>query len=183
MVVEEVENLDAGAVGEEPVGDVGLPAFVGKVCLEADVGVAGALLRGGSDEPCGVQDAPDGRGGWGGVAFLLEVPGDRDGAGVSAGAGEFAAQLDDPLPDGVRGGAGPGLRGAGAGSSTVWPFGFVAADQGMHPLSGHAEPRRGFRVAQALFMHGSDDDEILRFHPSTMTRLTCQRSHHPTGQR
>ena len=37
MVVEEVEDLDPGAGGEEPVGDVGLPAFVGQVCFEAGV--------------------------------------------------------------------------------------------------------------------------------------------------
>lgn len=40
---EELLESAAGAVGEEPVGDVGLPAFVGQVGLEADVGAAGAF--------------------------------------------------------------------------------------------------------------------------------------------
>jgi hypothetical protein len=34
VVVEEVEDLHAGAVGEVPVGGVGLPAFVGLFGLE-----------------------------------------------------------------------------------------------------------------------------------------------------
>ena len=43
MVVEPVEDFDLGAVGQGPVGEVGLPAFVGLVGGEAVVGAFGAF--------------------------------------------------------------------------------------------------------------------------------------------
>ena len=43
MVVEEREDLGVLAVGERPVSEVGLPAFVGQVSLEAQVGASGVV--------------------------------------------------------------------------------------------------------------------------------------------
>src|SRR5699024_6901064 len=91
VVVEEVQDLHAGGVGEEPVGDVGLPALVGQVGLEADVGALGAFAGLGDDEALAVQDAADGGGGGGVEAFLGQVRGDGGRPGVCALGGEVAA--------------------------------------------------------------------------------------------
>ena len=45
MVVDDVQDLHVGAVSETPVSDVELPAFVGLVGFEADIGALGALVR------------------------------------------------------------------------------------------------------------------------------------------
>jgi hypothetical protein len=42
VVVDEVQDLDLGVLGQVPVGGVGLPAFVGQAGLEADEGGAAA---------------------------------------------------------------------------------------------------------------------------------------------
>ena len=54
VVVEPVEDFDVGAVGEPPVGEVGLPSFVGLFGGEADVGALGSFLWCGFDEAGGV---------------------------------------------------------------------------------------------------------------------------------
>jgi len=59
VVVDHVEDLDRGAVGEGPVGDVHLPAFVGEFGNEPLVGAAGPFVGLGGHEPAGVQDPPD----------------------------------------------------------------------------------------------------------------------------
>ena len=61
VVIEMVEDLDVGAVGEGPVGGVELPAFVGLVGFEADVGALGPLVRLGGDEPAAGEHPPDRR--------------------------------------------------------------------------------------------------------------------------
>jgi hypothetical protein len=50
VVVDPAEDLDVDAVGEAPVGEVGLPGLVGLLGLEADVGRAGLLAGFGHDE-------------------------------------------------------------------------------------------------------------------------------------
>lgn len=45
MVVDEVQNFYPGAIDEEEVGDIGLPAFVGHDCFKPDVGAVRLLLR------------------------------------------------------------------------------------------------------------------------------------------
>ena len=91
VVVEPVEDLDVGAVGEAPVGEVGLPALVGLGGVEAAVGGAGSFAWLGDDQAGGVQDAADRGGRRRPVALVLEVPGDRDRAGVQAVRGELRA--------------------------------------------------------------------------------------------
>src|SRR5439155_6946897 len=54
VVVDEVEDLDLGAVGEAPVGAVALPH------LGRDPGGLGPLLGLGRYQPAALQDAPDG---------------------------------------------------------------------------------------------------------------------------
>jgi len=84
VVVEPVEDFYVGAVGQVPVGEVGLPAFVGLGGLEPVVGGARSLSGLGDDQGSGVQDAADGRGRGCAVALFAQVPGDGDGAGIEA---------------------------------------------------------------------------------------------------
>jgi hypothetical protein len=99
VVVEPVEDLRVGAVGQAPVGEVRLPALVGLGCLEASVGGAGAFAGFGLDQAGGVQDASDGGGRRCGVTAFGQVPGDREGAGVEAVTDQLQSQFDDELAD------------------------------------------------------------------------------------
>jgi hypothetical protein len=47
VVVEDVADFDLGAVGEPPVGDVGLPAFVGLIGAETSSMTIGAVSAAG----------------------------------------------------------------------------------------------------------------------------------------
>jgi hypothetical protein len=53
VVVDPVQDFDVGVIGEPPVGEVGLPAFVGLFGGKPDVGGFGSLLRCGFDQPGG----------------------------------------------------------------------------------------------------------------------------------
>ena len=96
VVVENVQDLHIGAVGEMPVGGVGLPAFVGLVGAEPVPGGSGSFLGLRGDEPAPGEDPPDrgdrrhrrdpGRG---------EVGGDGLAAGVEALLGQGLAEPDD----------------------------------------------------------------------------------------
>ncbi len=50
MVVEPVQDFDVGAVGVVPVGEVGLPGFVGLGGFEADVGGFWSFAGSGGDQ-------------------------------------------------------------------------------------------------------------------------------------
>jgi hypothetical protein len=60
VVVDEVEDLDPGGVGEVPLGGVGLPELVGQLRLKADKGGLGPLVRLRSYQAVALEDAPDG---------------------------------------------------------------------------------------------------------------------------
>jgi hypothetical protein len=51
VVVDPAQNLYMGAVGQPPVGEVGLPAFVGQGGGKPDVGGLGSLLGAGTTRP------------------------------------------------------------------------------------------------------------------------------------
>jgi hypothetical protein len=51
VIVEPVEDLHMGGIGEPPVGEVGLPAFVGLFGGKADVGRLGAFVGLRDDKP------------------------------------------------------------------------------------------------------------------------------------
>jgi hypothetical protein len=96
VVVEPGQDLAVGSwaaigPGEPVVGEVGLPALVGLVGLESDVGGLGLLLRlrshqAGLGQIAGHRGAGDGE-----VVVVFEVPPDGVGAGVQAGRGELCA--------------------------------------------------------------------------------------------
>ena len=82
VVVDPAEDFGVGVVGEPPVGEVGLPAFVGLFGGEADVGRLGPLgwLR--FDQAGGVEVAVDGADRDGDAVVVGQVPGDGVGAVV-----------------------------------------------------------------------------------------------------
>ena len=94
MVVEAVEDLDAAAVGELPVGAVGLPQLIGQRSLEADEGRARALVGCGAISPLRLRmrqmvatdgALPSWRRRWWAMVC----------AAVVAGVGEFPAEAND----------------------------------------------------------------------------------------
>jgi len=102
VVVDEVQDFGVGAISEPPVGEVGLPAFVGLFGGEADVGGLGPFVRGGGDQPgCG-EVAVNGGARDSDAVVMLEVPGNGLGAVIEPFAGQFAAQRDDQLDGGLR---------------------------------------------------------------------------------
>lgn len=100
VVVEEGEDLDVGAIGETPVGHVGLPGLVRLVGLEADVAALRSLLRLLGDDAGGAEPSPDRRGRHLHVVVVLEVP--RDGVGTRVQAlGEQLLALGEDQLDGL----------------------------------------------------------------------------------
>jgi hypothetical protein len=97
VVVEEGQDLGVGAVGQRVVGEVGLPALVGQLRGEPDVGGLGALLRLGDDEPVFGQVACHGGPGHGQAVVVGQVPADGVRAGVEARDGQLLSQLDDQV--------------------------------------------------------------------------------------
>jgi len=61
VVIKDVQDLGVAAVGQGPVGDVGLPQLVGQVRGEPVPGGPGPLVRLRGDEPAPGQDPPDRR--------------------------------------------------------------------------------------------------------------------------
>jgi hypothetical protein len=61
MVVDEVQHLDVAAVGQRPVGGVGLPALVGQLGAETYIGAPGPFLGLGDDKTSPGQHPPDAR--------------------------------------------------------------------------------------------------------------------------
>ena len=92
------------------MGHVGLPDPVGRVSLEAAPGAARALVWLGRDEPRGMQDPPDRRARGGPEPVALEVPGDRQRAGVEPLCAELGAQGHDVLAHRIGCPAWGGLR-------------------------------------------------------------------------
>lgn len=103
MVVDDVQDLDLGTGGQRHVGHVHLPALVGQLGAEADVGALRALVGLGGDEASGLEHPPDRRDrGNGSVALPGEVHSDRLRAGVVAGLDELLAHTNDVVLEAVR---------------------------------------------------------------------------------
>jgi hypothetical protein len=162
VVVEPADDLDLGAVGQAPVGEVRLPQLVGCRGLEADPRAPRALARLGRHEPRRVEDAPDGRGGRRLQALALEVPGDRDRARVQAGRDELGPQPDDPRPDGVRRSGGVRQRSAGARLEGLEPAVPVPVQEPVQVPAAHAALGRGGSDGQLPGDDLEDGHPVLR---------------------
>jgi hypothetical protein len=103
VVVDPVEDLGVGAVGEEPVGDVGLPALVGLSGLESDAAALGSLVRLRDDEAAGGEDPPDRGHRRAGTVPPGQMGGDGGRAGLVAVPVEAFADGDDLILDLVGG--------------------------------------------------------------------------------
>ena len=101
VVVDPAEDFGVVASCEPPVGEVGLPTFIGLFGGEADVGRFGSFVGAGLHEAGGVEVSADGGDGHVEAVVVLQVPGDGVGAGVEAFAGELGAQGDDEVDGGL----------------------------------------------------------------------------------
>ena len=120
------------------MGDVGLPALVGLVGLEAFPAGAGAFVGLWGDEAAAVQDAPDGGDARNvvDVGVAVQVFGDGGCAGVVAGFGQGFAEPDDRFFDVGVDGVGVGVGPSGAGFEGGCSVGFVAFNQLVDPVAG-----------------------------------------------
>lgn len=78
-----------GVIGEPPVGEVGLPAFVGLFGGKSDVGGLGTPLRSWCYPPCRAQVAMDGVDRHDQAVVMAKVPGDGVRPVVEPFAGRF----------------------------------------------------------------------------------------------
>jgi hypothetical protein len=106
VVVEDIEDLDLGSVGEPVVGDVELPALVGGVGDKALPTGFRPLVRLWGDEAAGGKDPPDRRHCRGVALTLLQMCRDGGRAGLMAMTVEVFAQGDDLVLGRLRGAAG-----------------------------------------------------------------------------
>jgi hypothetical protein len=95
VVVDHVDDLDLGPVGQAPVRHVGLPALVRQVRLERAPGALRPLVRLGHDEATPTEHSPDRRDRRHVAATPLKVGVDRLGAGVDAELAQLLAKGDD----------------------------------------------------------------------------------------
>ena len=96
MVIEDVQDLHLAAIGEAPMGDVGLPALVGLLGAEPLPRRPGPFLRLRHHEPAADQDPPDRGDGRHRVdPGDLQVGRDRFRAGVQALLRQLVAVADD----------------------------------------------------------------------------------------
>jgi hypothetical protein len=161
VVVEEVVDLHAGAVGELPVGGVGLPAFVGQVGAEPGAGALGpfAGLRG--DEPATGQHPPDRRDSRQGFhAGCGQVGADRLGAGVQALLRQVLAQPDDLVLEVQADRARVGVGSLGPRSERGLAFGFVAVEELLDPVAGDLVVAGDLTLGASLEGDRDDDEGV-----------------------
>jgi hypothetical protein len=99
VVIDAVQDLDVGAVGEHPVGDVGLPALVRHLSFEPHERAPRTLVGLRGDQATSRQHPPDRRGSRCATVTPLEVDGDRVGAGIVTLLRQVLAELHDLLLD------------------------------------------------------------------------------------
>lgn len=92
MVIQPAQDLGVGAIGQGPVGEIGLPALVGLVGLEPAQAAVGTLSGFRGDQAGVGEDPADCRGrGWSRVSFECEPVADAGRAVVQPGCAEFGA--------------------------------------------------------------------------------------------
>jgi hypothetical protein len=85
-----------------PVGEVGLPAFVGLFGGKPDVGGLGTLLRCWGDQSGRGEVVADRGDRYLQLVVMFQVPGDGVGSGVKARGAQLVAQFDDQIDGGLR---------------------------------------------------------------------------------
>jgi hypothetical protein len=157
VVIEPVQDLHVQAVGQGPVGDVALPAFVGLLGGEADVAGLGALVRLRADEPAGAQDPPDRR--HRGCASVpgAQVRGDGRSAGFVPVFVEVLADLDDLVLDITRGPGGLAMRASGSRSKPGLALREISLYQGDDPPARDAIVAGDLALTASLYQHRRDD--------------------------
>ena len=138
MVVDEVQDLHTGAVGQGPVGEVGLPHLIGLGGGEAALRGMGPLMRFRDHGACGAQDPVDRRPGRRSEAFAFEVRGDGLGPGVEPFTGQLGAQGKDAGPDRPAGGLRVDAGSARAGLEARVALGRVPGKEFVDPLAADA---------------------------------------------
>ena len=166
MVVDEVRDLHGGPVGQRPVGEVGLPHFVGLGRGEATERGPGPLVRFRDHRACIPQDPMDRRSGRRRAAFAFEVRGDCLGTGVGAFGGQFGAQGKDADPDRGISGLRVGTGFAGARLKTGVAFGQIPGEEFVDPLAADAVAAGSLCFGHSALEYGQDDDLVLRHGPS-----------------
>jgi hypothetical protein len=137
VVVDDVEDLHVGAVGQLPVGDVGLPAFIRHLRGEPHIRRPRSFLRLRGDAPPAGQDPPDRRDRRRLTVPLTQVEGDGRRPGVQALLGQPLAQLDDLLLHGGRCPLRARPRPPRPRLKTRLPVGLEPANKSDHPPPGH----------------------------------------------
>ena len=135
VVVDDVEDLDVGVVGQLAVGDVGLPALVGLGGLESSPRGAGSFLGLCGDESAAAQDPPNSRHGrsFGDGRIGVQMGGDGFGAGVEPLSVEGLAQPHDGVFDLDRYCARVVMGSARARGECRVAFGLIAPHQLLDP--------------------------------------------------
>jgi hypothetical protein len=159
MVVENVQDLYLGPVGEPPVSDIGLPAFVGLLGAEPVPAGPGPFLRLTDHKPAPRQDPPDrGDRRHRGDAADLKVCSDSLGARVQTILGQLLTQPHDlvlhPQIDRVR----IGMRAAGPRFERRLAVGLEAVDEFLHPDPGYSVLPGDFTLAPPLDRDGGDHE-------------------------
>src|ERR687892_50061 len=119
--------------GEPVVGDISLPAAVGLLGLEPDVGGLRPLLRLRDHQPPPGQVTGHGGPGHGDAVVVGQVPADRVRARVQAGIGELLAQPDDQVHRLRRDRIRRGLRPPGTRLEDRLALGAIARQQLIEP--------------------------------------------------
>ena len=169
VVVDEIEDLHPGAVGEGPVGHVRLPGLVGQRRLEAHPGGPWPLLGLGDDEATPDQGPVDAGPARSGSVTLSQVVLDGEWSGVEALLGQLLAQGHDLVLE-LHGHLGR----ATVGCRRLSDQRLVAADLESgdllgHPGLRHAE-RRGHRSERPAFCHHGIDGITGRVHEHHLSR-------------
>ena len=172
VIVDDVEDLGAGAGGERPVGDVHLPPLVRQVRAEPGCRRTAVVLRLRHYQPAPAQYPPDRRHRRHRVAVAGQVPGDRVRPGIQALPGQVLTQRNDLVFD--TGGQ-PGRRGMRPPRSREQaqiPFSAVTGQALIHPAARHAMRSGDLPDAQAFQHNGLDHiaDQIHRTPPHRCPR-------------
>ena len=103
VVVDEVEDLDVSAVGQGPVGDVGLPALVRQSASKRMKDLFGRFFGSGMTKPRRMSTRQIVETDGVGSDLLAEVPVDGVWTGVEALLGQVLADGDDRILDVIAG--------------------------------------------------------------------------------